>query len=157
MKRFLCIILSLFVGLGIFAQNTESKLFSEIFEEASNTEGLVILNVWATWCKPCVAELPHFQKAQDSLINQHIKIIIASVDFETQRENIASFLAKRNIRLTSYHIKDGTSNDWFTKLDEEFSGAIPASIFFYNGKKVGFHEGDFTFEELMKSIKKYSN
>jgi len=152
MRKFIYIISFFFSAQFALAQEVPTLLFKDILKKVENTEGLVILNVWATWCKPCVAELPHFQKVQDSLRSQGVHIIIASADFDTQIPNIKPFLEKRSLTLDACHIKDGGESGWIDLFDPSFSGAIPATAFYLNGKKVLFHEGDFKEEELFKIV-----
>lgn len=152
MRKLIYILSFLFSTHFTFAQDVSSVLFKDILKKVESTEGIVILNVWATWCKPCVAELPHFQKVQDSLRNEGVQIIIASADFDTQLPNIRPFLEKRGLTLEALHIKDGGESAWIDLFDSKFSGAIPATAFYVNGKKVLFHEGDYTEEELFKIV-----
>lgn len=152
MRKLLYILSFLMSAQFASAQVVPSLLFKDILKKVENSEGLVILNVWATWCKPCVAELPHFQKVQDSLRNQDVHIIIASADFDTQLPNIKPFLEKRGLTLDACHIKDGGESAWIDLFDPSFSGAIPATAFYLNGKKILFHEGDFTEEELFNIV-----
>jgi thiol-disulfide isomerase/thioredoxin len=45
-----------------------------------------VINFWATWCKPCVEEIPHFEKLYATYKNQKVKVIMVSCDFKKQLE-----------------------------------------------------------------------
>jgi len=134
------------------AQRTESLPFDVILKKVSAEKGLVVLNLWATWCRPCVAELPHFQKLQDSLAGAGVQVWLASADFSSQQQNVAPFLASREFTMQSFHIADAGDSGWIEKADPAFSGAIPATLVFKDGVKVAFHEGAFTRDELFAFI-----
>ncbi|MFM5907713.1 MAG: TlpA family protein disulfide reductase [Novosphingobium sp.] len=53
----------------------------------------VLLNLWATWCAPCVAELPQLDKLAES---KHLKVLIVSQDMQT--EKVADFLKQRGVK-----------------------------------------------------------
>jgi peroxiredoxin len=69
--------------------------------ESTSLESLrgraVLLNVWATWCEPCRQELPELAKLNNALASRGVEIIAVSVDRERNRDEIASFVAKRSL------------------------------------------------------------
>lgn len=137
------------------AQHTESIPFESILQKISAEKGIVVLNLWATWCKPCVTELPHFQKLQDSLAGANFQVWLGSADLSAQVKNVAPFLAAKEFTMKSFHISDAGDSNWINKADPSFSGAIPATIVYKDGVKVGFHEGAFNEEELFAFIAQY--
>jgi thiol-disulfide isomerase/thioredoxin len=114
---------------------------------------LYILNFWATWCKPCVAELPIFEKTAQSFSNQPIKIILVSQDSKTRAIQVNDFLKKNKYTSESFILSAGNPNVWIDKIDTNWSGTIPMTLFYKNGNKIYFHEGDYaSYEELEKII-----
>ena len=124
------------------------KTFDELntYIKQNNSKPLVI-NFWATWCAPCVKELPYFEKLNKE--NQNIKVILVSLDFEKQVENkLIPFLKKKKIASTSIYLADKDYNSWLPKIDKNWSGSIPATVIFNQDKKI-FVEQDFSnYEEL---------
>ena len=46
-----------------------------------------VVNFWATWCKPCVAELPYFEQLTETYKGQKVKVLLVSLDFSKQIES----------------------------------------------------------------------
>jgi len=111
-----------------------------------------VVNFWATWCIPCIKELPAFEKASQELEGQAVEFIFVSLD---QAENLTSrvipFLEKRQLRATHFLLDDPKANSWIPLVSKEWTGAIPATIVFRGGEAF-FREGTLTYEELMGSI-----
>ena len=114
---------------------------------------LYIVNFWATWCKPCILELPFFEKAAQSFATQPVKIILVSQDSKTRAIPVNDFLKKNKYTSESFILSAGNPNVWIDKIDTNWSGTIPMTLFYKNGNKTYFHEGDYaSYEELEKII-----
>lgn len=111
-----------------------------------------VVNFWATWCKPCIEELPHFETIGKEYRGKDVKVILVSLDFPDQTERLTNFIKKRNIQSEVVFLDDGDGNSWIPKVDVNWSGAIPATII-YNGQKRSFYEKSFTYQELEKELK----
>ena len=124
------------------------KTFDELntYIKENNSKPLVV-NFWATWCAPCVKELPYFEKLNQE--NTNVKVILVSLDFEKQVESkLIPFLKKKKIASTSIYLADKEYNSWLPKIDKNWSGSIPATVIFNQDKKI-FVEQDFSnYEEL---------
>ena len=116
-----------------------------------------VVNFWATWCKPCVAELPYFENAHKHFAPDKAKIILVSLDFATQKERIKKFVADRDMQSAVYRLNETNANSYINKIDSSWSGSIPATALYKNGKKVLFHEGEFNQHELDSIIKQQIN
>ena len=115
-----------------------------------------VINFWATWCKPCVEELPYFEQLNDSYKDDDVKVILVSLDFKKQFEKkLVPFMTDRNLKSDVMVLLDPDSNSWIDKVSDEWSGAIPATII-HNGKKREFREGSYaSFDELNNIVKTY--
>ncbi len=114
---------------------------------------LYVVNFWATWCKPCVTELPFFEQAAQAFSQQPVKIILVSQDAKTRAVQVNEFLKKNNYTSETIILSAGNPNVWIDKIDSSWSGTIPVTLFYKNGTKVYFHEGDYaSFDELEKII-----
>ncbi len=144
-----------FIGLS-FAQAHSIPVisFSEletILQKKDDT--LRIVNFWATWCKPCVEELPYFEKLQETYKGKPVKVILVSLDFKNKVDLVTSFVQRKNIRSTVLLLDQGNPNEWIDKISPDWSGAIPATLFVRNSPASrSFHEGDFTYETLAKHV-----
>lgn len=114
---------------------------------------LYIVNFWATWCKPCIEELPIFEKVAQTYTEQPVKIILVSQDAKTRAAQVNDFLQKNKYTSESFILSAGNPNVWIDKIDSNWSGTIPMTLFYKNGNKIYFHEGDYeTYDELEKII-----
>lgn len=110
-----------------------------------------IVNFWATWCKPCVHELPDFEKLAAEYKNDKIKFLLVSMDFPQQLETqVLPFIKEHKLVSEVVLLFDTNANVWINKVSPEWSGSLPATVV-YNKNFREFHEGSYTYEEL-KSI-----
>jgi len=111
-----------------------------------------VVNFWATWCKPCVKELPAFEKLNKKYESKKVKVILVSLDFPKQLESkVIPFVEDRKIKSQVVLLKDPDANSWIPKVDESWSGAIPATLI-YNTNNRKFYERSFTFEDLENEL-----
>lgn len=114
-----------------------------------------VLNFWATWCAPCVKELPHFERLNDETSDDDVEVILVSLDFPSKYEsNLKPYIIKKNLKSKVIALDDADSNTWIPKISEDWSGAIPATLI-YNKSKKQFYEGSFTYKELQDAVKPY--
>lgn len=112
-----------------------------------------VVNFWATWCKPCIKELPAFEKINEQYASQKVKVILVSLDFSGQMESrLIPFVKKRQIKSDVILLDDPDANGWIPKVNKEWSGAIPATLM-YNQKGRKFYERSFTYEEIETELK----
>lgn len=116
-----------------------------------------VINFWATWCVPCIKELPYFEKLNQKYKNGKFKMILVSLDFPKMVEKrLLPFIQKNKLQAEVILLNDPDANSWIEKVAKEWSGAIPATIIYKNDKQT-FYEQSFTGEELEKVIKSHLN
>lgn len=113
---------------------------------------LYVVNFWATWCKPCVAELPFFQKAAATYKDKPVKIILVSQDAKARIFQVAQFMQKQQYTSECFLLSAGNPNVWIDKIEPKWSGTIPATILYRNGEKVNFYEGDFADQKAVEDF-----
>jgi thiol-disulfide isomerase/thioredoxin len=119
---------------------------------------LYVVNFWATWCKPCMMELPEFMEVNKEYRNNpHFKMILVSLDLAKEADtDVRLFLLKNKIEADVYLLDDNKHmNEWIPAVDKNWSGAIPATVFYRNGKKLQFRESKMEKKELYQIIRKY--
>lgn len=113
-----------------------------------------IVNFWATWCKPCIEELPVFQEIHDT--DKNIEVLLVSLDFPDKvDEQLKPFIRKQHLTPPVVLLDDPHENVWIPKVDSTWSGAIPATLI-YNKEKRLFYERSFTRETLSKELEKFT-
>jgi len=128
--------------------------FNEFEKRVINPENdtLYVVNFWATWCKPCVAELPFFENQFTKIQDKPVRILMASLDFKNQIDRLEKFRNDRNMNNEVFLLDTGNSDDWITKVYPFWGGAIPATAFYKSGKMRYFHDAEFTGPELDSTI-----
>lgn len=116
---------------------------------------LYVINFWATWCKPCIKELPYFEQITENYNQDKVKVVLVSLDFpEKIVSTVGPFVKKNNLQSEVVLLDDADANKWIPLVSEEWSGAIPATVI-YNKNERKFYERSFTFEELDTEIKSF--
>jgi len=128
----------------------------EEFEKYLNIEddNIHVVNFWATWCAPCVKELPHFEAVNQEYKDQNVKVLLVSLDFNLKKLN--SFLEKNELNSEKVLLDDPDQNAWIPKVSDQWSGAIPATVIYKKGKRK-FYEQSFTKAALESEIRKFIN
>ena len=135
----------------------ETYSFSELEPLLNyNDNNTYVINFWATWCKPCVEEMPYFQELHNTYSDQNVKVILVSLDFPDKIESqLMPFIKDKKLTPLVVLLDDPDENYWIPKIDESWSGALPATLI-YNKNKRAFYEQSFTKESLFKEIKKFT-
>lgn len=142
--------LSLFLYLNSLAQIKEYNFqeFEPLLHKQTDTT--YIVNFWATWCSPCVAELPHFEKINQEFKNQKVKVLLVSLDFPKHKESrLLPFVTKNNLKSEVIFLNDPDANAWIDKVDPNWSGAIPFTVIYNSGQRK-YYEQSFDYEGLVK-------
>lgn len=114
-----------------------------------------VVNFWATWCVPCVEELPHFEKLNANYKDKKVKVLLVSTDFPKMAESkLLPFIKNNNLKSEVVLLNDPDANSWINKVDPTWSGAIPATVI-YKKEKRQFYEKAFTYEELEAEVNKF--
>lgn len=118
-----------------------------------NDDKIHVINFWATWCIPCVQELPYFEALGEKY--PEIDLVLVSLDFRKVVETeLIPFIIDRQLKSEVLMLHEPDANSWIPKVNEDWSGAIPATVI-YKGQQREFYEQSFTFEELESEIEKF--
>lgn len=117
-----------------------------------------VVNFWATWCKPCVKELPYFEEFNSQHANEKVKVVLVSLDFPKQVEsNLVPFVKKKALKSKVVVLLDGKYNDWIDKVSPDWSGAIPATYIYKGSKNRLVGEPFENLEHLNEIVNHFSN
>jgi thiol-disulfide isomerase/thioredoxin len=152
--KLIFIILSLFSTITIFAQEVQKVSDSELKALLSNkNDKLYIINFWATWCGPCVKEIPHFEKVAAEFPSHEVEFIMASLDFPSQLEKtLIPFIKKNKMKLNVILIEDTDYDKWIRDVDKNWQGNIPVTLFFNNSKDIRRFESKALEESELRDI-----
>ncbi|NNC33256.1 MAG: TlpA family protein disulfide reductase [Croceitalea sp.] len=116
-----------------------------------------IVNFWATWCKPCIEELPFLEKVYAEQKSNGVELVLVSLDMPTMWEKrLVPFVKKNDLKGKVVILDDPNMNEWIPKIDEDWGGGIPATLI-YNSNKRTFFERGFTYNELNEELNKFLN
>jgi thiol-disulfide isomerase/thioredoxin len=152
MKYILILILGFFVTT-VFSQRVPILTFRQVEQHwNSNSDTVYVVNFWATWCKPCIEELPAFLAVEQELKGRPFKLILVSLDFP-QHVNIRviPFLDKKGIK-SEVMVLDDDANQWINRVNPNWDGSIPATLVVKKNKS-SFYNQSFDREELLKLVK----
>lgn len=120
----------------------------------SGSDTLYLVNFWATWCKPCVEELPYFEAFHEQHVGKPVKVLMVSLDFNKHIESkLLPFLRERGLKPEVVHLNETNPNAWIDRVNPTWSGAIPASLV-RKGNVEYFHEGAFPDMDSLESFVK---
>ncbi|MCJ7934058.1 MAG: TlpA family protein disulfide reductase [Chryseobacterium sp.] len=151
-------VLAVFLCCTIFkAQQKEVQVMKyEDLEKRIHQENdkLLAVNFWATTCAPCVKELPYFMEVNNKHTgNPKFKMLLVSLDRLVDKERVLRFIKNKNITAEVVLLDDiKRMNTWIPKFEKDWDGNIPVTIFYKNGEKAYFNDGEMSKEELEKII-----
>ena len=117
-----------------------------------------VFNFWATWCMPCVKEIPYFQQLDSIYRNEAFRLVFVSLDFKKDYlRKLQPFALERGLERQVLILEDNDSNFWISDIDSTWSGSLPATLI-VSGKQRAFYERTFQHVgELSDLVKPYLN
>ncbi len=157
LRYFILVLIMAFIAFSapVFGQKIEyikTPGLEKILKNPQNK--LLVINFWATWCSPCVSEIPVFEKMAKFYDPSKVRFLLISLDFPSQIEKqLIPFLQKNKITIDVAVMMDLDYNSWIDKVDPQWQGDIPATLFLNNSTKARFfHSGEVNESELKKYI-----
>lgn len=130
--------------------NSEIK-DSPFQKEYLDKSGVVVVNVWATWCKPCLSEMPLFEKLIAE--NNDVKFVFISIDEDEQK--LKEYLSENKINDITF------ANKNYIKSIRSFLGSggvlevIPETFIIKNGKVVDKSVGGIEYQEFKNKLQSF--
>jgi thiol-disulfide isomerase/thioredoxin len=151
MKRSIIIITGFLFCLPVFSQSVQKIKITDLEKTIHESNGPLIINFWATFCKPCMEEIPHFQKLGKKYKSKGVNILLVSLDMKDDYPaKVRSFIEKKKL-VTPVAWLDETNADYFCpRVDKNWSGAIPATLFVNNRNSYRKFTGEPLTEEQLE-------
>ncbi|MEO8085960.1 MAG: TlpA disulfide reductase family protein [Bacteroidota bacterium] len=144
---------------GFFSQEVDAQSRIVKFDTIDsllhqNSAPVLVLNFWATWCKPCVTELPYIEELNKKYGSSGVKVILVSLDFKREfGSRVKPFIERNKITSEVLLLDEPDYNSWIDKVDSSWSGAIPATVVITGDKKLFFEKEFTSFADLENNIK----
>jgi len=138
------------------AKGTVPKLDEKGYNAMTSTHGsdLLVVNFWATWCGPCVAELPHFVAVSKENPESRVRFVGMSLDMANQVDSVVvPFLEKKEIPYANFLLDADDADSFIGAVSNDWSGAIPATfIYDRSGNKIFERLTEMSEEELHAAV-----
>lgn len=159
--RSLIVLLFLVFSFKLGAQEISPLRSTDDLDDIKkSTSGKVTLvNIWASWCKPCVEEFPDLVKLYRDYKDKGFTLVFISVDSKDEiKEKVIPFLEKHKVDFTTYYVDFKSMDDFINYFDKNWEGAIPSTyIYGKNGKLAQKFIGNRDYEYFEKEIQKLLN
>lgn len=156
MRTLFILLFVLLAGVPMASGQAFIKL-PQLQKSISEPGKIKVINFWATWCAPCVKELPFFEKVNST--NKNVQVLLVSMDYDLDPnpEKVKKFIARKKIESTVVILEEENPGDWIDKIDKEWSGALPSTLIVNPAtKKRKFIQGELKEGELEKLIEEIS-
>ncbi|MGZ4055368.1 MAG: TlpA disulfide reductase family protein [Bacteroidia bacterium] len=153
-------ILFLFIGLKSFAQHVPVIKVTDLEKRINtNSDTTYIVNFWATWCAPCVKELPDFDSINKVYADKKVKVILVTMDFkEDLQSKVVTFINDKHVKAEVNLLDETNGNYFIPKVSGSWSGALPATLIINNKNKTKlFFEKKLNFEFLKTQVESILN
>lgn len=154
--RFIILIaISLGVSNSIASQNIPIIKITDLEKRIKNeSDTTYIVNFWATWCAPCVKELPDFDSITKVYATKKVKVLLVTMDFKEELSaKVIPFIKAKKLVSEVLLLDEVNGNYFIPKISDAWSGALPATLIINHAKKINnFFEKKLTFDFLKTEI-----
>jgi peroxiredoxin len=99
-----------------------------------------LINVWATWCAPCIAELPKFVEMNRMYRRRKFELITISADEPSAKADALKVLKQNHVSSANYLFDEEDRDKLFDLIDEKWEGAIPYTVLLAPDGKVVYRK-----------------
>jgi len=151
----ICTFLFFAFSIAGYSQNVKLLNIDQLNERIKNgKDSTYVVNFWATWCAPCIKELPHFEKLNAEFKSEKLVVLLVSVDFKSKLNSaVIPFVKRKNLKSQVFLLNESDPQKYIDRIDKSWSGSIPATLFI-KGDQRKFIESEFTYEQLLTEYKK---
>ena len=142
------------LNTSLYGQSIESVKLAQLQKIIqSPSDKILVINFWATWCAPCIKELPLFEKLNQE--NKNVEVILVSMDYDLDPniQKVERFQSRKKIQSRILILIESDPNSWIDKIEKKWSGALPATLVINSkNNKREFAQGELGEAQLQKLI-----
>ncbi len=138
------------------AQTIPSWKVTKLADFINKSDSILVINFWATFCKPCIEEIPYFEKIVNSYSNKKVKFLMVSLDLkDSYPKGITSFVKKNNYTNQVVWLNETNADYFCPMVDKAWMGGIPATLIVNNNTGYRkFFEQQLEADQFEKELKK---
>lgn len=122
----------------------------------ANRENVILINFWATWCRPCTEEFPDLMKLYKNYSDKNFKIIFISLDFgDNLGDKTKAFLKKQGVDFVTYYNNFTKDEDLINYISKDWEGSIPGTFIYSNNILQKTLIGKHNYKDFRDVISKY--
>ncbi len=151
---------TLFLFIAVIAVNTAFSQtipkwkVADLEQYIKTVDKPTVINFWATFCKPCIEEMPYFQEMQKKYKSKGLELILVNLDVSAAYPKlIKAFAVKRKITAPIVFLDETNADLFCPVVDEKWSGAIPATLLLNGNGYRKFIEDQLSKKQLETEIK----
>jgi thiol-disulfide isomerase/thioredoxin len=147
------VFLFLFFSLFSYSQEVKPMKIAELEAFIASRPTPAVINFWATWCVPCIKEMPWFNKIVHQ--NKNVELVFVSLDNnKAYPDKIRSFINAKKITATLIWLDETNADVFCPRIDEDWGGSIPATLFIDHSRNYRrFVEAQISPAELRKQLR----
>jgi thiol-disulfide isomerase/thioredoxin len=94
----------------------------------SKGDNIKVINFWATWCAPCVKEMPLFEKLGQERKDVKVTLVSLDLDLDPDPAKVHKFVARKKLQSQVLILDERDPNSYIEQIEKTWSGALPATI-----------------------------
>ncbi len=155
MKFFLASIIISLCIFNLHAQEMKKIKITDLESYIQKSDHPLIINFWATYCTPCNKEIPYFEKIVNEKKDQHVELLLVSLDLPSYfPSKISLFVKEKNYSSTVWWLNENNADYFCPRVDKSWSGGIPSTLFVNNKTRYRkFFERQLTDTQVEENIK----
>jgi len=149
------LVLLLLIGINTYAQEIKKMKIAELETYIRQSDHPLVVNFWATFCVPCVKEIPIFQEVVAKY--KTVELLLVSLDLPAYYPaKISSFAKEKKFTATIIWLNETNADYFCPRIDKKWSGAIPSTLFINNKTKYRrFFERELKEAEVEENVRNF--